>query len=323
MAGGALLPAIGEGMKRRDILGSAGAALLGTLATQAAAKQPAKASCAASKRKTFLFVHGAWHCSIHWGLVVEHLVAQGHVAVAIDLPGSGIKAAFPPHDAQALIHQPSALRDVRLSDYADTVVHALQGLAQDHSRTILVGHSFGGQSITLAAERAPDLVERLVYVTAFCPVQQAEGSANAYSMLPENGRSLIGPVMIGDPDAIGAYRLNVRSTDPAYLEQCRQAFYNDLPMEAFLRFASYLNADAPAKASGDDGRGTAARWGRVPRTFVRCTLDQALPIELQDRMIREADQSTRDNRFDVHTLESSHSPFASMPDKLAGILANL
>lgn len=305
-------------MERRAILGSMGAALAGMLPGPTHARpgphRPA--------RTAFLFVHGAWHCSIHWSLVVEQLVAQGHHAVAIDLPGSGIKAAYPP-PADALTTRPSALRDIRLADYADTVVRALRGLAKDHARIILVGHSFGGQTITLAAERVPELVSRLVYVTAFCPVAQPAGSANAYSMLPENGRSLIGPVMVGDPDVIGAYRLNVRSTEPAYLEQCRQAFYNDMPMDAFLRFASYLNADAPARASDDDGRGTPARWGRVPRTFVRCTLDQALPIELQDRMIREADQATGSNRFDVHTLESSHSPFASMPDRLAGLLAAL
>ena len=40
-------------------------------------------------------------------------------------------------------------------------------------------------------------------------------------------------------------------------------------------------------------------------------------------MIREADAMTPENRFDVHTLTSSHSPFASMPDKLADLLAGL
>jgi hypothetical protein len=38
-------------------------------------------------------------------------------------------------------------------------------------------------------------------------------------------------------------------------------------------------------------------------------------------MIAEADAATPTNRFDVHTLRSSHSPFAAMPDELAEALA--
>lgn len=72
-----------------------------------------------------------------------------------------------------------------------------------------------------------------------------------------------------------------------------------------------------------DARGTRDRWGRVPRTFIRCTLDNAIPIALQDRMIREADAFTPENRFDVKTLEADHSPFASQPEQLAAILTGL
>ncbi|OYU35717.1 alpha/beta fold hydrolase [Novosphingobium sp. PASSN1] len=308
-------------MKRREILGSASAAMIGALGATATAKAPAPNT----RSKTFLFVHGAWHCSIHWGLIVERLTAMGHVAAAIDLPGSGLKAAYPQaylaNDPAALQTESSALRDIGLDDYTNAAVRALEGLAREHGKVTLVGHSFGGLTITRTAERRPDLVSRLVYLTAFCPAQRPSG--DAYAMLPENGSSLIGPAMIGDPAKIGAYRLDARSTDGAYLEICRKAFYNDLPMDTFLRFAAYLNADAPAKASSEDARGTTARWGRVPRSYVRCTLDQALPLALQDRMIREADALTPSNRFDVLTLESSHSPFASMPDKLASLLAGV
>jgi hypothetical protein len=40
-------------------------------------------------------------------------------------------------------------------------------------------------------------------------------------------------------------------------------------------------------------------------------------------MIKEADEFTPNNKFDIKTLESSHSAFASMPDKLAETLASL
>jgi hypothetical protein len=40
-------------------------------------------------------------------------------------------------------------------------------------------------------------------------------------------------------------------------------------------------------------------------------------------MIKEADEATLGNSFEVHTLASSHSSFASMPDKLAVVLKGL
>jgi hypothetical protein len=93
--------------------------------------------------------------------------------------------------------------------------------------------------------------------------------------------------------------------------------------DEYLQFAAYMNPDLPLPVAFDDARGTPERWGRVPRTFVRATQDQTVPLALQDRMIAEADELTPGNRFDVRTLPSSHSSFASMPDRLADVLAAL
>jgi pimeloyl-ACP methyl ester carboxylesterase len=314
-------------MKRREMLASPGAVAIGALGATAAARPHDAERTGKARHKTFLFIHGAWHCSIHWSHVVERLTAKGHNAVAIDFPGSGLKATVPQaylsNDPNALATEPSAVSEIGLNDYTDATVRAVEGLARGNDHVTLVGHSFGGQTITRVAEQVPHLIGRLVYVTAFCPALQPGGSVDAYAILPENSSSRIGPLLVADPSKIGAFRLNARSADHAYLEQCRQAFYNDLPMEAFLRFAAFLNFDTPAKASAADGRGTPERWGSVPRTYVRCTLDQALPLSLQDRMIREADQMAPTNPFNVQTLESGHSPFASMPDTLADVLADL
>ena len=38
-------------------------------------------------------------------------------------------------------------------------------------------------------------------------------------------------------------------------------------------------------------------------------------------MIAEADAVTPDNKFEVNSLASSHSSFASMPDRLAEVLS--
>jgi len=271
----------------------------------------------------FLLVHGAWHSATHWNKVEEHLTAMGHRVHAIDLPGSGLDAGYPQAylrgDAEALATEPSPIGGVHLADYRDAIVAQVRRMAE-HGKVTLVGHSFGGLAITQAAEAVPELIERLVYLTAYVPVEKFPTGA-AVSSLPEGASSISGAILIGDPSQTGAMRINPRSADPEYVEQGRRALYGDVPTEQYLQFAAYLSPDLPVAVAFDEAHGTPQRWGSVPRTFIRTTEDRTVPLALQDRMIAEADAVTPGNRFETRTLASSHSAFASVPEELAAVLA--
>ena len=59
-----------------------------------------------------------------------------------------------------------------------------------------------------------------------------------------------------------------------------------------------------------EARGEAHTWGRIPRTYVRFTLDRLIPPALQDRFIDEADRLTPDNPTDVRSVAAPHvGPF--------------
>jgi pimeloyl-ACP methyl ester carboxylesterase len=208
---------------------------------------------------------------------------------------------------------------IHLADYADAITSQLTRMAR-HGKVTLVGHSFGGLAITLAAEAAPDLIGRLVYLTAYVPVPNLPNGV-ALASLPEGQTSISGAILIGDPRVTGAQRINPRDADLAYVAKGRQALCNDVSTETYLRFAVYCNPDLPLAVAFDNAHGTPERWGRIPRTFIRCTEDHTIPLALQDRMIGEADAVTPDNTFQVDTLASSQSSFASMPDKLAAVLS--
>jgi pimeloyl-ACP methyl ester carboxylesterase len=276
------------------------------------------------KGETFLLVHGAWHSAAHWNKLAEQLTAKGHRVHAIDLPGSGLDAGYPQsylrNDFAALTTEPSPLGQIHLADYTKAVVDAIQELSR-HGKVTLVGHSFGGLAITRAADEVPHLIRRLVYLSAYVPAKAK--TAVELSSLPEGATSLSGAILVGDPTQTGAMRINPRNGDPDYVEKGRVALYNDMSTDEYLQFAAYMNPDLPLPVAFDDARGTPERWGRVPRTFVRATQDQTVPLALQDRMIADADELTPGNRFDVRTLPSSHSSFASMPDRLADVLAAL
>lgn len=295
---------------RRDVLG--GLALAGAALT-------AEPAAAAPTPATFVLVHGAWHNALHWQPVVAHLAALGQRAIAIDLPGHGLKARFPSAfvsaDSAHLAGEVSPVKDVTLEKAARTVVSSLETLGE--TKVVLVGHSLGGAAITRAAELAPERIARLVYVSAFVPVGLR--SAAAYGALPEAHTGYGESLFIGNPAELGAVRINPRGAD-AYLRQLRDIYYNDVAYDTFLPYALSLTPDLPVAFWIGEIEASAAKWGRIPRTFVRCSQDRALAPALQERMIADADRLTPDNRFLTETLASSHSPFASRPEELAAIL---
>jgi pimeloyl-ACP methyl ester carboxylesterase len=307
-------------MDRRSLIKGTG---LAVMAGALGAGRPGEAVASREGRRNFLFVHGAWHAATHWNGVMEHLAAMGHRAFAIDLPGSGLNAAYPQsyldNDFSALVTEPSPIAGIHLTDYRDAIADQVRRMAR-HGKVTLVGHSFGGLAITLVGEAVPQLIRRLVYLTAYVPVESLP-NAVALASLPEGASSISGAILIGNPLQTGAQRINPRDADPVYLEKGRLALYNDVSTEEYIKFFVYCNPDLPLAVAFDDAHGTAQRWGRIPRTFIRCTEDHTVPLALQDRMITEADAVTPRNGFDVHTLVSSHSPFASMPDRLAELLS--
>jgi pimeloyl-ACP methyl ester carboxylesterase len=282
------------------------------------------ASATNGHRGNFLLVHGAWHAAAHWNKVAQHLTEMGHRVHAIDLPGSGLDAGYPQsylhNDFAALATEPSPLGQVHLSDYTDAIVDQVERMS-DNDKVTLVGHSMGGLAITRAAETVPDLIRRVVYLAAYVPAKAK--NAVELSSMPEGASSISGAILVADPSVTGAMRINPRNGDADYIEAGRKALYNDISTEEYLRYAAYMNPDLPLAVALEDARGTADHWGRLPRTFVRTAKDNTVPLALQDRMIAEADELTPRNRFDVRTLQSSHSAFASMPETLARTLASL
>ena len=156
------------------------------------------------------------------------------------------------NDFTAFATEPSPVGGIHLADYANAITAQLREMAR-HGKVTLVGHSFGGLAITLAAEATPDLIDHLVYLTAYVPVPDLPNGV-ALASLPEGQSAISGAILIGDPRLTGAQRINPRDADPAYIEKGRQALYNDVSTEDYLRFAVYCNPDLPLAVAFDNLR---------------------------------------------------------------------
>ncbi|MGW2344369.1 alpha/beta hydrolase [Streptomyces sp. NPDC001661] len=271
----------------------------------------------------FVFVHGAWHSSGQWAATQRALAGRGAASVAVDLPGHGFDAPLPTGyllpGQPGLLTEKSQLAGVTVDDCAEAVLNVLRQV-RHHRTVVLVAHSAGGGPASLAAERAPELVDRIVYLSAFVP----GGRPRFFDYLgsPENATALGRNLHLGAPEALGAVRINPLSPDPAYVDELRETHYHDTPLDRFDRWRSALTPDLPLAIPTAPVNLTAARWGRIPRTFLRCAEDRALAPAVQDLMIAEADRAFPGNPFTVHTLPGSHSPFAARPGELAAALSS-
>jgi pimeloyl-ACP methyl ester carboxylesterase len=273
----------------------------------------------------FVLVHGAFANSFSFAPLQAELALLGHRSAAVDLPGHGFEATFPaayqaPQDAADLATAPGSIKGVTLADNVARVVEVVER-AREHGPVILVGHSRGGATVTAVGNARPDLIDRMVYVSAWAPVDLGVADYYAEPEMASVDTGVLAQVLAADPAAVGLLRANFRTADRDALASLKDAFLADGTDDEFFTFLNTFQPDENLDAGTSADRARAETWGTIPRTYVRLSGDASLPVAMQDRMIREADALTPDNRYDVHTLESSHLLWLVRPRPAAELLA--
>jgi pimeloyl-ACP methyl ester carboxylesterase len=235
---------------------------------------------------TFVLVHGAWHGAWCWFKVIPLLEKAGHTTVAVDLPSHGIDR--------------TPTSEVSLELCAEAVCRVLDECREP---VILVGHSMGGVVISRAAELRPGKVEKLVYLAAFL---LPSGVTILEATPPDTRAKTVASLVIKD----GGHAASLRA------EALRHMFYADCD-EADVALARTLLVPQAMAVSATRLSTSSENWGRVPRFYVECTLDNAIPIEAQRAMSLQLPCRR------VITMETSHSPFFSAPGELSDHLLEL
>jgi pimeloyl-ACP methyl ester carboxylesterase len=279
--------------------------------------------------KIFVLVHGAGQGAWAFGKVAWFLARERHHVIARDLPGHGLRARYPrsylerPSDPDRFATELSPLAQLSAQGYADEVTATIRQLAErmPGRQIVLLGHSFAGLTLSRVGEAIPELISRIVYMSAVMPAPRK--SLFDYIAIPEFSASKIPPLLIGDPQATGALRLDFRSADPAYRAEIKAAIAADVDDQEWQAVTNLLSPDVPAGWVAEPVPITADRWGSIPRTYISCTADCTIPPAAHRLFIDEADKLTPGNPTDVREMTTSHCPFLSEPEQLARILLRL
>ncbi|MFF3647795.1 alpha/beta fold hydrolase [Streptomyces sp. NPDC002181] len=276
---------------------------------------------------TFVLVHGAFSNSFAFAPLQAELGLLGHRSVAVDLPGHGFGATYTrayqtPQDPAGLAAVPGAIKGVTLADNAAHLIGILER-AKRNGPVILVSHSRGGMTATAAANARPDLIDRIVYVSAWCPVDLDAGDYYAEPEMASVDTASLALALAGNPGELGLLRFNFRTADPDALAAFKAAFLADGTDEEFLALLNTFQPDENLDVGTSADRARAGTWGGIPKTYVRLAGDTSLPLALQDRLIREGNALTPDNPYDVRTLEGSHLKWLVDPAPAARLLGEL
>lgn len=233
---------------------------------------------------TFVLVHGAWHGGWCFDSVRSLLEAEGHVVLTPDLPAMGGSDA--------------ALSACTLEGWGRFIADLCQDAAQP---VILAGHSRGGIVISTAAEAAPGAIKALVYICAMLlPSGMSRGEWKALAA----PNPAFDAIVERHPTA-SATMINPTRAATIFAQMSPP----DQVAAAMKRLVSEPDRPRLTPLSLTD-----TRYGSVPRHYIECLQDRAIPIADQRAM------QARQPCTSVTAINCDHSPFLSAPRALADAL---
>jgi pimeloyl-ACP methyl ester carboxylesterase len=235
-----------------------------------------------------VLVHGAFGGAWCWEPTLPGLREAGHEVEAIDLPGSG--------------EDSTPVDEISLDAYAQRICDTV---AAGPEPVVLVGHSMGGMAITQAAAWCPDSLAALVYVAAFCP-DEGQSLMELVSYPEAAGDQVQTNLVVSDDAPVasltgeGAYRAVYNCCTPEQA-QWGESRHRPQPLKPFQGEVSIA----------DDKR---EAFERVPRAYVVCTQDNAIPVQMQRRMLGDRGCDP------VVEIDTDHSPHISSTTELVAAL---
>jgi len=228
---------------------------------------------------TFGLVHGAWHSAACWDPTATVLRDRGHEVISMDLPCSDATAG--------------------IEEYVDVVLDALG----DAQNVVLVGHSLGGLTATVVADRRH--VDELVVLAALLP---KPGTAMRDDLLTFDDTFVEGWVERSTRQLVGAHGSSTWPVDAAVntlYHDCEPGLADWAARQLRPQAWTVVNQPSPLRA-----------YPTVSTHAIVCADDRVLNPASCARLAEERLGAR------VTWLEGGHSPMLARPEALADALTS-
>ncbi|XP_010417103.1 PREDICTED: methylesterase 7-like [Camelina sativa] len=250
-------------------------------------------------QKRFVLVHGICHGAWCWHKVKPQLEAAGHCVTAVDLAASGLNM--------------TRVEEIQtLKDYCKPLLELLSSLGPDDGKVILVAHSMGGISASLAADIFPSKVAAIVFVASLMPDTINPPGFFFEKLITSGPQENWMDTVITKPNGPLEFAL----FGPNFMAK---NLYNlsspqDLELAKMLvRVNPFATKElAGTKSLSEEG------YGSVTRIYIVCGKDVAVTVDYQREMIEN---------FPVKEVmeikDADHMPMFSKPQELCALLLEI
>jgi pimeloyl-ACP methyl ester carboxylesterase len=230
----------------------------GALVTHGATKNPI----------SIVLVHGAFADGSSWSRVIPLLEEKGYFVTAVQQP---------------------------MTSLADDVETTKRVIAAQPGPVVLVGHSYGGAVITVAATDNPK-VKALVYIAAFAPeAGEALGPIQAPFPPPALATALV-------PDSAGFLSIDRDKFHDAFAKDVPAAESRVMAATQQPIFSKIFSTPLPSAA-----------WKSLPSWYLVATEDRAINPDLERFMAKRMGAKTVE-------VQSSHVPFLTKPGEVVALI---
>ncbi|CAK8560002.1 unnamed protein product [Lathyrus sativus] len=250
----------------------------------------------------FVLIHGGSHGAWCWYKVATMLKSAGHHVTTVELSASGIN----PIQVQQ-IHS--------ISTYYEPLLTFMESLPPKET-VILVGHSLGGVSTSVAMEKFPQKISVAVFVTAYVLSQ----NLTYPTILQEQARRNISLMdtqffFFDGPNKPATARLIGPKFMASRMYQLSPSKDLTLALSLVRPVPIYKDVELLKKETAV----TNDRNGRVPKIFIISKSDDLVTEDFQKWMIE-----TSGPFAEVNVIEDSdHMVMFSKPNMLTSILLNM
>ncbi|KAK8054235.1 hypothetical protein PG996_013536 [Apiospora saccharicola] len=247
----------------------------------------------ASSKPIILMVHGAWHLPFMYDSLKEELEMLGYEFLCPKLKTVGA-------DSHGMTWE----------EDKEVIVDLVKPLFDQGREIIIVGHSYGGIP-GCAATQGNGVHERaaagkkggfrhIVYLAGFA--------------IPQRGMSLrqtFGGEYAPWHDTVPVSKKHLTTVN----EKAKDALFNDLPEPE--RGAWLAKLVPQSQDSFEHPLGFVVADINIPKTYVVCERDQAIPVALQEKLVETVPG------FRSERIRAGHSPFLSKPRECAELITKI